>query len=206
MKSVVIIGKGHSVLKSTKEFVDSFDDVVICNFPPIVGYEKHIGTRATHHFLNAHDPNPYPKHIINSLGLREMYNTSWSPTVGHPSIFPDHNVYYDSDYGKNILSTFTDEYGFSPSTGIFAFDFFVKNPEYDTVGLVGFDNFKVNEKAYYYSVDEVQPSLRYLYTGGGKTPYNLGGIRIQESTHDAKKSELFISEQSKTYGKRIRKP
>ena len=41
-KSVAIIGKGPSVLKSTKEFVDTFDEVAICNFPQMEGYENYI--------------------------------------------------------------------------------------------------------------------------------------------------------------------
>ena len=204
MKSVVIIGKGYSVLKSTKEFVDSFDDVAICNFPPMIGYEQYIGTRATYHFLNAHDPNPYDRDTINSLGLVAMYNTSWKATEGHPAIFPDHCVYYDSHYGERVLSTFKEEYGFHPSTGIFAFDFFVKNPEYDTIGLVGFDNFKVNEKAYYYSPQEVQPTLRYLY-GDGDQVFTNDGYRRKTNEHDSNKSEEFVLTQSSKYDKKIRK-
>ena len=46
-KSVVIIGKGPSVLDSTREFIESFDEVAICNFPPIEGYEQYIGQRAS---------------------------------------------------------------------------------------------------------------------------------------------------------------
>ena len=45
-KSIAIICKGPSVLKSTEEFVSTFDDVAICNFPPMTGYEKYVGTRA----------------------------------------------------------------------------------------------------------------------------------------------------------------
>ena len=82
-KSVVIIGKGPSVLKSIKEFVDSFDEVAICNFPPMEGYEQYIGNRATYHFFNAHDPNPYKKKILNGLGLKYIFNTHYAVHDGH---------------------------------------------------------------------------------------------------------------------------
>jgi hypothetical protein len=45
-KSIIIIGKGPSVLQSTREFVESFDEVAICNLPPKNGYEKHLGNKA----------------------------------------------------------------------------------------------------------------------------------------------------------------
>ena len=203
-KSVVIIGKGPSVLKSTKEFVDSFDEVAICNFPPMDGYEQHIGNRANYHFLNAHDPDPYSKERINSLGLVEMYNTSYASTEGPSDIFPDHPVYYDGSYGENMIPLFKEYYKFPPSTGIIAFDFFVKREKYTTIGLVGFDFFKVNEKGYYYGTEEVQESLKYLYTSDGSRPFNSSGIRVQENPHDSEKSEKYILTQSKKYKKEIK--
>ena len=121
-KSVAIIGKGLSVLKSTRDFVDSFDEVVICNFPPIKGYEKYIGNRASYHFLNVHDPNPYTKDILNSLGLKYVFNTHPVPHDGDDSIFPDHSVLYCRDYGKKVIEGFKDKNGFDPSCGIMAFE------------------------------------------------------------------------------------
>ena len=189
-KSVVIIGKGPSVLNSTKEFVDSFDEVAICNFPPIDGYEQLIGNRATYRFLNIHDPNPYRKERLNSLGLKYMFNTNDSHD-GFPSCFPDHDVLYTKNYrqkideeigpcqstrlvhqnslaekfyNENVKSNyFKDKYGFDPSTGIMAFYFFVTKKEFDTIGLVGFDFFEVDERGYYFPVEQTQKSHFYLY-------------------------------------------
>ena len=31
-KSIIILGKGPSILRCNKEFVDKFDDIAICNF------------------------------------------------------------------------------------------------------------------------------------------------------------------------------
>jgi len=202
-KSVVIIGKGPSVLKSTKEFVDSFDEVAICNFPPMEGYEKYIGSRATYHFLNAHDPNPYKKDILNSLGLKYMFNTHYAEHEGYQEIFPEHDVMYLKDYGQKIVPEFKKVYGLDPSTGIQAFDYFVKKEEYETIGLVGFDFFKVGEKGYYYPPNEVQQSLRYLYTNDGTRAFNSKGYRVNENPHDSLKSEKFVFEMINRYGKEL---
>jgi hypothetical protein len=205
-KSVVIIGKGPSVLKSTKEFVDSFDEVAICNFPPMEGYEQFIGTRATYHFFNSHDPNPYKKEILNALGLKYMFNTHTIPHDGYKRSFPDHEVKYVGDYGTRKVPQFKSQYGFDPSTGIQAFDFFVTKKEFTAIGLAGIDFFKVSERGYYYPPAKVQPTLRYLYTSTGKTPFDLEGTRILESLHDSKKSENFVHEMIEYYNKELRHP
>lgn len=203
-KSVVIIGKGPSVLNSTKELIDSFDDVAICNFPPIKGYSRYIGTRASHHFLNAHDPNPYEKHILNDLGLKYMFNTHYAPHPGYPATFPDHDVEYYPDYGPKMVPKFKKAHGFDPSTGIQAFDYFVKKEEYEIIALVGFDFFKVGEKGYYYDVRETQRSHLYLYSNTGNTPFNLDGVRVKENPHDSEKSEKFVKDMVKFYNKTLR--
>jgi hypothetical protein len=202
-KSVVIIGKGPSILKSNKKIIDSFDEVAICNFPPIEGYEKHIGTRAHYHFLNANDPNPYKKQILNSLGLKSMFNTHPDPKGNIPSMFPDHDVKYVSDYGHNRIPKFKAENGFDPSTGILAFDFFVHNDDFDTIGLAGFDFFKVSEKGYYFPVAEVQSSHKYLYNNNGQRPFKADGIRVLDSPHDSEKSKEFIYSMVKINRKKL---
>ena len=205
-KSVVIIGKGPSVLNSTKEFIDSFDEVAICNFPPMEGYEQYIGNRATYHFTNAHDPNPYRKEVLNSLGLKYVFNTHSIPHDGYPSSFPDHEVLYLRDYGEQIVSFFKEHRGFDPSTGIQAFDFFAKSEQFHTIGLVGFDFFKVGERGYYYPPSQVQSTLKYLYAPNGERPFNLEGVRVQKNLHNSKKSQIFIEEMAKKYNKKIRTP
>ena len=203
-KSVVIVGKGPSVLKSTREFIGSFDEVAICNFPPIDGYEQYLGERATYHFLNVHDPNPYNKDRLNSLGLKYMFNTHYASHGGYQEIFPDHDVLYLKDYGEKMLPEFREKYGFDPPCGVIAFDFFLKKEEFDTIGLVGIDFFKVGERGYYYSVQEVQKSHHYLYNSNGSTPFNLEGVRMSESPHNSEKSKKFIYDMATKYDKKLR--
>jgi len=205
-KSVVIIGKGPSVLKSTKEFVDSFDEVAICNFPPIEGYEKYIGTRATYHFMNMHDPNPYKKDILNSLGLKYVFNIHPKPHNGFNNCFPENTVPYIKNYGEYQIAEFKKEHGFDPSCGIMAFDYFVRQKEFTTIGLVGFDFFKVGEKGYFFPVEQTQQSHLYLYNDNGNRPFNTKGIRVQENAHDSEKSEKFIYEMTTRHNKKLKFP
>ena len=198
-KSVVIIGKGPSVLKSTKDFVDSFDEVALCNFPPMEGYENYIGTRANYHFLNAHDPNPYSKNVINNLGLEYIFNTHYAPHAGIESIFPEHKVQYYPNYGEIVIPQIKAKFGFDPPCGVIAFDFFVKQGDIKKIGLVGFDFFKFGEKGYYYEPDKVQTSLKYLYSDGKHTPFNSQGIRQKESPHNSDLSKKFVDDMSEKY-------
>ena len=54
MKSIVIIGKGTSVLNSTKEFIDKHDKVCIINeviYSP--KYAPYISNRVDYQFINS---------------------------------------------------------------------------------------------------------------------------------------------------------
>ena len=105
--------------------------------------------------------------------------------------------------GKQVIEGFKDKNGFDPSCGIMAFDFFVKQEEFETIGLVGIDCFKVGERGYYYTPTEVQSSLKYLYSDSGETPFDLDGVRIKESGHDSEKSENFIRNMVDYYNKKL---
>jgi len=206
MTSVVIVGKGISVLNSTQEFMNSFDEIAFCNFPPIKGYEKYIGSRCDWMFANMWDPNPYDPLDFVATGCKSILNTHTKPFPDTDGAVASYGVEYCPNYGTIVSEEFQKWHGFDPSTGLQAFDFFVKNPDYDTIGLVGFDNFKVGQKAYYYSVDEVQPSLKYLYTDGD-TPYTSDGIRREATKHGSTElMEKYIEETSKKYDKIIRRP
>lgn len=182
MKSVVVVGKGPSVLDSSVEFISQFDEVAFCNFPLVKGYEKYIGTKCDYMFFNARDINLYPNDILTGLELKTLYNTHYSsvPSNYLPQPLQDLKIQYNDSFAKELRPSFMKQYDFDPSTGIMAFYAFV-NAGYKKIGLVGFDFCEVGKKAYYYSVDEVQPSLRYLF--GDNQPYSRDGTIQKESGH-----------------------
>mgnify|MGYP003136531471 CR=1 FL=1 len=205
-KSVVIVGKGTSVLKSTEKYMSQFDEIAFCNFPPITGYEKYIGSKCDWMFANMWDPNLYEDDVFKKLNLKHLVNTHPNPKDDCISLTQKYGGTYVSDYGQKNIPLFKNNFGFDPSTGIQAYYYFVQQEEYDTIGLVGFDNFKVGEKAYYYSVDEVQHSLRYLYSDGD-TAYTKDGIRKEESKHGTTKNvDKYISDMGKLFNVKIKGP
>ena len=206
MKSVIIIGKGPSVLQSTREFVESFDEVAICNWPPILGYEQYPGSKADFHFFNAGDPNPYEKNFLNSLDLTHAFNTS-HVSVSREDKFCPAGVTYNANYGEKRKPQFKKDHGFDPSTGILAFDYFVRNSDYDTIGLIGFDLFKVGTPVYYFSKNAVQPSLQYLFSPDSHRPYTPDGIIKKESSHGSTEHVFaYINSMLERFNKNTRVP
>ena len=184
-KSVAIIGKGPSVLKSKKEFVDSFDEVAICNWPPFIGYEQYIGSRATYHFLNAGNPYFYKKDLLDSLGLKKFFNTQAHFEGGGPvikelpeSILPSHGVEYQWDFGLITRKKYEDKYGVWPSTGIMALDYFLNCDEFQTIALIGFDFYGVGDDVYYFPKEIAKDNLHYLWDNG---TYTTDGKNTEKS-------------------------
>jgi len=181
MKSIVVIGKGPSVRRSSKEFIDSFDEVAICNHPPYSGHEHLISNRANYHFLNAGDPHPYERHILDGLGITHIFNTSRWEKPPVKEICPSQGVEYYHDFGVKTIEDFK-KYGFDewgPSSGIQAFSLFVDNEEYNKIALVGFDFFQKGKKNYYFEKEEANPSLHYLWNNGTYSPDGT----VMKSTH-----------------------
>ena len=71
MSSIIVIGKGPSVGRSTRELVDSYDEVAICGHPVYSGYEHLISDHADYDFCNVGDIEPYKI----DLGLKYVLNT-----------------------------------------------------------------------------------------------------------------------------------
>ena len=190
-KSVAIIGKGPSVKHSTKELIDSFDDVAICNFPPMEKYQHLISNRATYHFLNAGDPFPYNRDFLNSLGLTHVFNIAHEEVSPDRLFLPDHEVYYFSDYGVHVKKEYESKHGFWPSCGVQAFDYFLKNEEYDKICLIGFDFVKPGLPVYYFPKEEVKPALHYLWNN---FHYTTNGLALEKSynSHGGDKQKQFV--------------
>jgi hypothetical protein len=199
VKSLAVVGKGHSVNRCTKKFIDSFGEVAICNFPPMDGYEHLISNRADYHFFNAGDPLPYAKSTLNNLKLKKVFNTSIKDFPVCPaSSLPDHDVQYYSSFGLKNVKVFQ-RFGFGvrgASTGIQALLWAIETSEYDKIALVGFDFHARGQKVYYFGIDETNPSLRYLFDGN---TYSADGVVVSDSTHGSFLSAKFVVDMANQY-------
>ena len=118
-KSVAIIGKGPSVLKSTKAFVDSFDEVAGCGRPVFRGYEQYIGRRLHYHFANK-TGTPYTKEEEKILGMKQLICTANDTSIRNNFKYKD----------------------LDPSTGMLALNYFIQQSTYTRIALIGFDLLK----------------------------------------------------------------
>jgi hypothetical protein len=166
-KSIAILGKGPSILRCTKDFIDSFDEVAGCGRPVFKGYEKYIGNRLHYHFANK-TGTPFTKEEESELGIKHLICTA-----------------SDSDIRKNFQYRNLDA-----STGILAFDFFLKKPEYKKIALLGFDLFQKGEKMYYFKNEEFDPAVNWLWRNGS---FDKQGRLTHKSLHDTDDTWQYLN-------------
>mgnify|MGYP004449193957 CR=1 FL=1 len=167
-KSVVILGKGPSVLRCTKDFIDSFDEVAGCGRPVFNGYEQYISSRLDYHFTNK-TATPYSDSEKDWLGIKETIL-----------------CHAESDIKTNFKYKELD-----PSAGILAFDFFLKKPEYTKIALVGFDLFQQGKKMYYFDNEEFDPAVSWLWHDG---TYDQEGNLTKKSLHDIDDTYEYLND------------
>ncbi len=201
-KSIIIIGKGTSILNSTKEFVDKFDYVAICNHPVFGNYEKYISNRAHYDFCNTGDIDPYSDKQFKNLGIKYVINTGGKDTenkkINKKLI---NNAKYINDGRSKFLKFFKDEHNLDPSTGTLALEYILTNSEYNfnIIGLIGFDLMYKNEKNYYLNKNEVKPSLHRYYKNN---VYDKNGIRLIETGHNYNNTLQYMNNSFKKYNKK----
>ena len=194
-KSIVIIGKGPSALRCSKDFIDSHDEVAICGHPVFDGYEHIISNRAMYDFINCGDPNPYKIDRINSLGLKYIINTGGRKMTIPKCIIPYSKITYCPFYRGICLDYFQQNYDLDPSCGIMALHYFLNhNSEYNRISLVGFDLFQKGTKIYYFKRQEASPTLQYLWNRGS---YNNNDKITFDSGHNVENSYNYIIDQIK---------
>ena len=79
MKSIVIFGKGPSVLRCNKEIVDQYDDIAIINYPVINDFFYGLikDREIKYHFANCGTfDERYNDNINNLLQIQGIYNTN----------------------------------------------------------------------------------------------------------------------------------
>jgi len=166
-KSVAIVGKGPSVKKCSKTFIDKFTTVVACGRPIFNDkYKKYIGNRVHYDYANR-TSTPYTKEERKRLGIIYTIDT------GSDSSIRESFKYKDLD----------------PSTGILAFHEYVTNSEYDKISLIGFDLFQVDNKMYYFDNDEFDSAVDWLWKDG---TYDKDGNLTKVSGHNTELTYEYL--------------
>jgi hypothetical protein len=83
-KSIIIFGKGPSVLKCTRDIVDSYEDIAIVNYPVLNDFfYPLIKDRViNYHFCNCGSYDSRYTNIVNKkLKIEGIYNTNKSPNI-----------------------------------------------------------------------------------------------------------------------------
>lgn len=168
MKSIIIIGKGNSLHRCTKELVDSFDEVAICNRPPYEGFESIISDHADYDFITSEKTAlKYSNELWEKLNIKETILTG-------------------------LNSEIRDKFSFKtldPSTGTLAFYYFLLKPEYTHICLAGFDLMVKGSKEYYFNLNQMNPQLLYLI---GQEVYDNELTRLTDSGHNTEMTHEFM--------------
>lgn len=169
MKSIVIIGKGPSVGRSTFKYIDSFDEVAVCNYPIYHGYEHLISNHANFHFrTDLAEKTFFNKEFEKKIGISKVIYTGGGSWIRKQFRF------------KNL----------DPSTGTLALSYFLARPEYKKISLVGFDLFPKHSSVYYFKPHEIDPCLNYLFDNN---TYNRDTfVSNIESGHNHKLTAEFM--------------
>ena len=184
MESIVIIAKGQSVLRCTKEFIDSHDEVAIVNFPPFKWYKDNISDHARIHFCNTYilDAVNWGTEEIetyyakNKLGIKYVYNIGGHYKNDHLKHYKDKKIIFDFHFRRKMCNydktrKFFDWY---PPAGILAVEHILSNfPNLKSLSLIGYDFYngadrldpsKFNECYYYYDNKEAWNNRAPQYT------------------------------------------
>ena len=201
MKSIVLIGKGPSLLRCNKEFIDKFDDIAIIGYPPPTqDFLKIIrGNKIKYHFCNCGDP-----YLINQ-NSEALYNDNLNTKWGIETIFDygagknnykkyvKNNIFHKENLKHKYLPGFIEKNIFDhhgPSGGIYALHHILQKKIYNKIGLVGFDNFEEGKQRYYFGIEFYQPSLRYLIRPNG--PITPDNITNHKSLHNTDATKKFL--------------
>ena len=184
MKSIIIFGKGPSLLKCTKDIVDSYDDIALCNYPVLNDFFYNLIKNRTiqYHFANCGTfDERYNDDINNLLQIQSIYNTNKSNA--YIDYISNKDLFKDTLY-SHMREYFFNNFDLDPSAGTMAIQYILNLNKYDKICVVGFDNFKQGEQWYYYKPELYNPKLKYLL--GKQITEN--GIYNQLSEHNPDKT------------------
>ena len=135
MKSIIILGKGKSALRCTKDYVLKHDIISACNFPIIKDYPNNFPYKIDWHYRN-NDCNNFEKEEFEKLGISKVISTDIRNIANH--YLCHYNVEYEY---PNIANETYEKHGFYPSTGTQALINCI-DIGFEKISMVGFDLFE----------------------------------------------------------------
>lgn len=192
-RSAIIIGKGPSILRTTSEYVSSFDDAIIVNRPVWDGYENHIPRKADIQYRN-NSTEDFSEEEMIELGLRKVVSIAQvdeqlSEQAHHGIIEVEYPPFQRGP--NNSITLNYKDISFSPSGGVLAFHHIVESGEYDKISVVGLDLLMVGKRAYYFEPEEMQANIKYLLHNG---TYNREGfLRTEKSFHSEEYAITYMA-------------
>ena len=188
-KSIIILGKGPSLLRCNKEFVDKFDDIAICNFPVLNSFFENLikDRNILYHFANCGTfDERYDLNVHNKLCIKNIINTNSKDNKAYANYLKNHSL-----IKENIKETMLEKfksYDLDPNTGTMALQYILDTKKYNKIALVGFDNFKKGGNMYYYETKDYNKKIEYLI---GLNLVTKDGIYNQISSHNPVKTKKY---------------
>lgn len=156
----IIIGRGPSCLKCTKEFVYSHDLIAVTNKFIFRGYEKYVGSRADIQFRNG-STTPFTPCDLKKLGLKELVYTNKNRKFGRiPKYYKDIKITRPSPPLKVEMA---EESPYDHSTGIVAVYYMLKTYDLSELSIVGLDFYETGRPPFYFAPKDVDRGLRYNF-------------------------------------------
>lgn len=198
-KSIIIFAKGPSVLKCTRELVETHEDIAICNYPVLNDFFYNLikERKINYHFANCGTfDKRYTDDINKKLKIQKIYNTNTG--INHYKSFLKNNDIFSEEslYEEIGTNYFQKKFNFKPSTGIMMIKYILDLNIYNKMTLVGFDNYQIGEQVYYYKKNYYNDKLLYLL---GKDKWNKNGIVIGKNEHSPEKSREYLKNLRKNY-------
>jgi len=193
-KSIILFGKGPSVLKCTKQIVNQHDEIAICNYPVLTNFFYNLIQNRTinYHFANCGTIDErYTNEVNKNLNIQKIFNTNtgennYKKYLKNKALFQNDDLYNDI-----YINYFKHKYNTKPSSGIMMFKYLLDTKKYNKITLVGFDGFKLGEKTYYYDMKYINKNLQYLIETG---VYNNKGEILIKNEHPLIETRTFIED------------
>lgn len=162
-KSIIIFGKGPSVLRCNREIVNQHDDIAICGFPVLNDFFLNLIKEKTilYHFANCGSFDKRYTNKINALlKIQNIINTN-TPTNNYKNFLGNDKLITEKSIRSEMLEQFK-KYDLDPASGTMSLQYILNKKQYNKITLVGFDNFEIGQQAYYFKPHEYSDEAKRI--------------------------------------------